>query len=145
MATGRSAGGYTLIELLVVLAILVALTAAFPLAYGYLSPTHRVQVEAEQVATDLRFTRGEAIRTRRIATFDVDTDSPSYQAAGQRIHDFPGGLSIELASGVAAPRTTTKIRFFPDGSADGVELHLTSAKRDARIRVSALTGRVIVQ
>ncbi|MFN2308482.1 MAG: GspH/FimT family pseudopilin [Gammaproteobacteria bacterium] len=58
----RADSGYTLVELLVTLAVLAILTTVALPAFTDLIDNQRLRAAAQQIATDLRYARGESIK-----------------------------------------------------------------------------------
>ena len=147
-ATGSaSRKGYTLVELLVVLAILVGLAAAFPLALERLSPARQVQVYAERLISDLRLLRAQAMKQGVTMALVIDDATNSYRMKPDgSSHALPTGITIQIDA--SSPHTLSnaqQIRFYSDGSSDGGAIRLVRENREARLTVSALTARAVLE
>lgn len=117
--------GYTLLELIVVLAIMGILIASLP---GIALPG----VAAVQFSG-----RVQAAVARLNAAHDQAIE------VGQTVTMQPAGLEATF-NGLALKTNASSIVFFPDGSAEGRELVITSGAQHRILRIDALTGRISV-
>jgi len=139
--------GFTLIELLVVLAILVGLSAAFPLAWQRLSPQRQVQIYARRLESDLRLLRAQAMQGNAPAELSVMDAAHAYRLSPEgTTRELPAAITLRLLAPVSAQQQEpAALRFYPDGSSSGGEFVLEREGRKAMLAVSALTGRVTAQ
>ena len=135
--------GFTLVEILVVLAMIaLAAAVAMPQALG---SRQRLALEAAaiDIASEMKSARAAAIRTNTEQTLTIDTVSRRYTRDGwTEARTLPGQFTVALdtirteQTGSAAGR----IRFYPDGSATGGRVILSSGPRRAVVAIDWLTG-----
>lgn len=135
--------GFTLVEVLVVLAMIaLAAAVAMPQALG---SRQRLALEAAaiDIASEMKSARAAAIRTNTEQTLTIDTVSRRYTRDGwTEARPLPGQFTVALdtirteQTGSAAGR----IRFYPDGSATGGRVILSSGPRRAVVAIDWLTG-----
>lgn len=140
--------GFTLMEMLLALAIAAALTAV---AVPNVTPLlNRAQLTAatRDIASGLRYVRGQALSGAREATFELDVNHRTYRVSGRR-KDFslPDSvrLSLYTAEREAGEEGVGSIRFFPDGSSTGGRVTLEAAGKKRLVDVNWLTGEVVIR
>ncbi|WP_036269252.1 GspH/FimT family protein [Methylocaldum szegediense] len=150
---GGSAGtrrqdGFTLLEMLLALAVAAALTA---IAVPNLTPLlNRAQLTAaaRDIASGLRYARGQALAGAREAIFELDVNRKAYRVSGrQKPFSLPDGvrLSLYTAEQEAGEDGIGSIRFFPDGSSTGGRVTLEAAGKKRLVDVNWLTGEVVIR
>jgi general secretion pathway protein H len=134
--------------MMLVLAIAAALTAV---AVPNVTPLlNRAQLTAatRDIASGLRYVRGQALSGAREATFELDVIHKAYRVSGRR-KDFslPDSvrLSLYTAEQEAGEEGVGSIRFFPDGSSTGGRVTLEAAGKRRQVDVNWLTGEVVVR
>jgi general secretion pathway protein H len=141
-------GGFTLLEMLLALAIAAALTAV---AVPNVTPLlNRAQLTAatRDIASGLRYARGQALSGAREATFELDVNRKAYRVSGRRKHfSLPDSvrLSLYTAEREAGDEGIGNIRFFPDGSSTGGRVTLEAAGKKRLVDVNWLTGEVVIR
>lgn len=142
----RHATGFTLVEMLVVLAILVGLTAAFPLAWQRLSPQRQVQVYARRMAADLRMLRADAMRSNTVTDLNT-TDTHGYRLEPTgAFRQLPDAIGVrQLPKAGVPPLQQAIVYFYPDGSSSGGEFILERGGRQAKLAISPMSGRVVLE
>jgi general secretion pathway protein H len=135
--------GFTLLEMLVVIAIIAAaISIAMP---AFMRPSDRLLLDQTliEIRGDLRTTRSAAIATGRPQLFTIDAEDRSYHSPVTGEHHFSPKIDAQIK--VAEPERISSsragIRFFPDGSATGGELTLSTNARQVIICVHWLTGQ----
>ena len=138
--------GFTLIELLVVLAILTLLLTATPRFLAGMASL-RLHSAADDLVATLRDLHAVAIREQTTTDFALDPATRSYRlstVAGAK--PLPAIVTRVSLSGVDSSlvpgESTTRILFYPDGSASGGVIRLKLGNVSASIAVDWLTGRV---
>ena len=139
-------GGFTLIELMVALGILaLATTLVVPLA-----SRSRAGVElrstAHEIAADLRNARAMAQRTNTEQALVISVHEHKVWVPGAPHRSIPQrfGVAMEIPEAERMDWGDGLIRFFPDGSASGGELHLRDGGKVATVSVNWLNGDVRV-
>ena len=135
-ATGDEQAGFTLLEMLTVLAISALIgTIAFPRLEQGAAAASLAQAR-RSVTADLLRTRAAAIRTGVATALVLSPDGRTYGWSREPDHTLPGDARLEAKGGA-------RIAFFPDGSASGGRLVLSTANRRIDLDVET-TGWVNV-
>lgn len=142
-----AARGFTLIELIVVLVLVGLVVALGAAAMSRQLPGQRLQQSARELASQLRYTRAQAIASGESQLFTLDARSREWQAGGKRrgrlARDIEvvavGARNEQQREGVAA------VRFFPEGAATGGRFTLSHGRAAWQIDVQWLTGEVRVE
>jgi general secretion pathway protein H len=138
--------GFTLIELLVVIAILGLMAALVTIQGRPVSPATHARAAAQAIAGALRAARGEAIRTNRSVSFQLDVANRSYRWGRNPLETLPGDLGLELLTSRDQVGTSRvgQIRFDPDGGSSGGRVSVMGGGRLWWVGVDWLSGRVSV-
>jgi general secretion pathway protein H len=139
--------GFTLLELLLVLAIAgLMLTIVPPFLSRGIAAT-KLNTSAREVAAAMRTARSQAVTRRRETTLTVDIDKRLYKLSGKaRAQHLDRDIKVKLDT-VQSERLSDSVgafRFFPDGSATGGQVTLSSGKSKIVIDLNWLTGRVAI-
>jgi len=145
--------GFTLLELLVVLAIAGMLVALVPAAVSAVVPGTKARVAALDLASTLRDARNLAISQSTPVDVEFDLESASYSIVGSPIQDLPRGMALvlqERSGYVSGTRRVARypfdrektytLRFFPDGSSNGIRARLGPADGGYIVTVNWLLG-----
>jgi general secretion pathway protein H len=138
-ATGER--GFTLIELLVVMTILVLMAGLFPLALNRALPTRRVAAAAEQVWSALRYAQSLSTVSGRPVQVRLQGSQVLIDATS-RVWNLSASASLRSELGEAS---RDALVFYADGTSDGATIELKSGARTRALRVSALTGRIVIE
>jgi len=136
--------GFSLVELVVVMVLIAALAAIGLAAIGSGLPGQQLRGAAKALATELRFTRAQAIATGREQVFIIDVGDKTWRGAGEHSGQLPEGIALEVTGAreeLESPQVVA-IRFFPQGAATGGRLVLRSGEAAWRVDVAWLTGEV---
>jgi general secretion pathway protein H len=142
--------GFSLLELMMVLAVLAGVAAlSLPrIGLGHAPPRTAVQSMALQLATDLRATRAEALRTNAEQVFTLALGQrATWSQAQPTPRRFVDGIDVD----VMGPELqwlsdrAVQVRFQPTGSATGSEIIVRDSRQAAphhaaRISIDWLTG-----
>jgi general secretion pathway protein H len=143
--TDRRAG-FTLIEMIVVLAVM-GLMLGLVLGRGPMrSRTLTTRSVVAALAGGLREARARAIATNRPVEFDLDIEHKSFRIGNAPPTRLPPeyGLALLTTAGQRISETEGAIRFAPDGSSTGGRIELATDRRQIKIGVDWLSGRVSV-
>jgi general secretion pathway protein H len=138
------ARGFTLIEVIMVLmlAALVITVAAVSLTRGL--GTAKVRAAGQDLVAALRYTRAQAIVTRKQQSLELDVEQRSYVAPRRDPVQLPKDMELRLLT-AAEERTgasTGRVRFYPDGSSTGGRIKLVYGARAWDVEIAWLTGEV---
>jgi general secretion pathway protein H len=145
-APGR-AGGFSLLEMLLVVALIAAtgLLAAGMLTGGL----ERMQLKssAQEIASQLRYTRAHAIATGTPQRFTIDPAAHTWQAPNGRDGEVPERLGITFtgAREVQARSGEGAVVFFGDGASTGGRVQVSFRTAAWNVDVAWLTGEVTLQ
>ncbi len=141
----RKARGFTLLELIIVL--LISVMAFGAVAYRTFSgdQSARIQAAARDIASALRYARGQALMSEVPVGVAVNLAENSYRISDQdKIFRLPAEMSISLvvAEEELSPGGEGAIEFFQDGSSTGGHITLQWGGLTRRIDVNWVTGEV---
>ena len=147
-AGGRpTSRGFTLLEIVLVMAIIALATvlAAAAMTGGFKGM--QLKASAKEIASNLRYTRTQAIATGQPQRFVIDPAKHAWQAPSAHHGSIPDKVGIEFtgareAQVNGAPSGQGAIEFFPDGAATGGRIRLTAGTAAWDIDVAWLTGQV---
>jgi len=143
----KSQRGFSLLEIVVVIVLIAALTGIGAAVIGGAMPGRQLKGAARDIATQLRFTRAQAIASGREQVFEIDVGDRHWTAAGKRQGQLPDDIEllVTTAREETPARDVAVVRFFPDGSATGGRIVLKLDDGAWRIDVGWLTGEVTLQ
>ncbi|UZR28674.1 GspH/FimT family pseudopilin [Methylococcus mesophilus] len=137
--------GFTLLEMLLVLGIgAILMAVAVPNVMPAIEAA-QLSSAARDVASGLRFARGQALSRRQEVRFTLDVPGHRYRVSTRpKVFGLPSGVGLKLftASGEVEGEGVGSILFFPDGSSTGGRVTLEAAGRKRLIDVNWLTGRI---
>ena len=136
--------GFTLLELLVVIVLIAAVTGLAVGVLGVGKSGRELRGAARTLATELRFTRVQAMTTGKSQTLQLDLDARSWNAARKHHGEISRDLQLRF-DGVRQEQRSQRsaaIRFFPDGSSTGGRISLRAGNAGIRVDVRWLTGEV---
>lgn len=138
--------GFTLIELIIVLLISVLAFAAVSVNISSGNQTMRLQAAARDIASALRYARGQALIGREPVSVSINLDDNSYRVSNRsKVYRLPAEIDISLVvADDELEEGEGSIRFFGDGSATGGRISLEWGKQLRRIDVNWITGEVAI-
>ncbi len=140
----RRMGGFTLLELVVVLVIAGMLLALVPLALGRASESAELRATTRRLVSGLKLARAQAAVTQKSAVFVIHVGE-KWMRVEDRQHPFPAHIAVDLRTAAQdIDGDLAAFRFFPDGSATGGHITLTSGNVSYRVNVDWVTGKVEV-
>jgi len=142
----RPARGFTLIEVLVVIALIALIGTFTAVAMTGGLQGIRLRAASKEVASQLRYTRAQAIASGRPQRFAINPSDHVYSGPGRRNGRIPEQLGIRFygARQASAQAGEGGIMFYPDGASTGGSVELRAAQVTRKITVSWLTGEVRV-
>ena len=140
----RRARGVSLLEMLLVVALIAATTLLAAAALGGGFRGMQLRSTAKELATQLRYTRAQALATGQPQRFVIDPRGRRWEAAGQRDGDIPEAIGVTFfgARQVQPSATEGAIMFFEDGASTGGRIGLEVGDARWNIDVAWLTGEV---
>ncbi len=136
--------GFTLLELVIVLFITVLgfSVIGFNLSSG--NEASKLKAAARDLASALRYARGQALISHQEATVTIDLANNTYTVNQRdKVYVMPEEIDVtlvtaqsELSQGLAG------VRFFPDGSSTGGRITLEWGNAGWRIDINWLTGQI---
>jgi general secretion pathway protein H len=146
--TRRSAvRGFTLLEVILVMGIIALASVLAAAAMGGGFKGMQLKASARQVASNLRYTRAQAIATGQPQRFVIDPQRHVWLAPKSRHGEIPPKLGITFtgAREVQPQPGQGAIAFFPDGASTGGRIRLSSGKAAMDVDVAWLTGQVEIR
>lgn len=146
--SSRAIRGFTLMEMMLVLALATALVTLVVPNLGPLITRAQLYSAARDIASALRYVRGQALVQGRSTEFELAVRDHWYRISGRK-KSYPLPAAIELGLYTAETETvdegTGRIRFFPDGSSTGGRVVLQANAIKRQITVNWLTGEVLLR
>jgi len=137
--------GVSLLEMLLVVALIAIIGAVTATAMNGGIDGMRLRNAGKEIASQLRYTRTQAIATGERQRFLIDPQARTWEAANGRHGSLPAAIEVHFrgagqVAGVASGKGG--IAFHPDGGSSGGTIEL--GVRDAlwRIDVAWITGEV---
>ncbi|MFI3223469.1 MAG: GspH/FimT family pseudopilin [Methylococcaceae bacterium] len=137
--------GFTLLELLVVLFIMVIGFTVVGINISTGENSTAIKAATRDMASALRYTRGQALLSHQEATLSIDLSENNYRVSN-RADTYSIQKSIDLtvvtAQNELSGDGTANIRFFSDGSSTGGKITLEHGKTAWEITINWLTGQI---
>jgi len=146
-----------LLELRIVLAIAGALAALVPPVVSAVVPGTKARVAALDLASTLRDARNAAITSSQTIDVEFDFEKSTYTVSGEAVNELPRGMAVALLDfsgyGIEDRRTARvlddkeryTLRFFSDGSSNGLRARLGNESGGYVVAVDWLLGRVTIE
>jgi general secretion pathway protein H len=135
--------GFTLMELIVVLAILGALAALVTPSFSRTVASARLRSAASDVRTTLARGRALAVAAARERAVAFDLSRGEFGVDNEAVRSLPETIRLGavLPGEERQERGSVRVRFFPDGSGEEVEIFVTAEDGGTlRVTVDPLTG-----
>lgn len=100
---------------------------------------------ARELASGLRYARGQALTTQKDASLSLDLENNTYEVTGQnKTYQLANDIDITvaIAQNEANGSGVGSIRFFSDGSSSGGRITLELADLEQTVDVNWLTGQI---
>ncbi len=138
--------GFTLIEIIIVLVVAGLLLALVPPRLSGVLASAEVRSAARELASALRYARSRAVTAHAEVLLTVDTERRRYRLSGSRWRSLPDDLQLTLTTARSERRSRSigSIRFYPDGTATGGQIKLSSGARRYTVDVNWLTSRIAI-
>lgn len=140
----RLATGVSLLEMLLVVALIAAASVLAAAAFSGGVGGMQLRGNAKDIASQLRYTRTQAITTGEPQKFVIDPRAHTWQAPNGRSGEIPPDLHIVFigARQVQPSQGEGAIMFFADGASTGGRIQLSLKRAAWNIDVAWLTGQV---
>ncbi len=137
--------GFTLLELLVVLFIMVIGFTVVGINISTGENSTAIKAATRDMASALRYTRGQALLSHQEATLSIDLSENNYSVSNRaEAYSIPKSIDLTVVTAQNELRSdsTANIRFFPDGSSTGGKITLEQGKTAWEININWLTGQI---
>jgi type II secretory pathway pseudopilin PulG len=131
------------VELIVVLAILAGLAALVAPSFSRTVASARLRTAASDVRSTFARTRALAVATARERSAFFDLSRGEFGVDNEAVRVLPETIRLGavLPGGDPLDRGSVRVRFFPDGGGEEVEISVTAEDGGAlRVTVDPLTG-----
>ncbi len=140
--------GFTLLELILVMFIVVLAVGAISVNIGKGNPATTLKVVARDLASALRYARGQALITGQRGWLEINLAENYYQISGRdKRYAFSDQIDVTLtiAEQNYNNEDSGRIEFYPDGSSSGGRIDLELAGFSRRIDINWLNGKVTIE
>ncbi len=144
----RHCQGFTLVEMIIVLVIAALAMGIVGSNFSAGLAGTQLKSAVNDVASALRYTRGQAISSGQEAVFTLDVDHRSYTiSTRKKTYKLPPDLdlTVNTAQDEINGDGQGSIRFFSDGSSTGGRVEIKSGDRKRYIDTNWLTGQILIQ
>jgi general secretion pathway protein H len=140
----RKARGVSLIEMLLVVALIAAASVIAAAALGGGIKGMQLRSSAKDIASQLRYTRTQALATGEPQRFVIDPQAHRWEAPNGRSGEVPESIRIRFIGARQAQPSEGlgAVMFFKDGAATGGRVQLSIDRAAWNIDVAWLTGEV---
>jgi len=140
----RRVAGLSLLEMLLVVALIAIIGAVTATAMNGGIDGMRLRNAGKELASQLRYTRTQAIASGERQRFLIDPQARTWQAANGRHGTVPPSLEVRFrgAREVATAAGQGAIAFYPDGASSGGSIDLQGRDAVWHIDVGWITGDV---
>ena len=141
----RAAAGLSLLEMLLVVALIAIVGVVTATAMNGGIDGMRLRNAGKELATQLRYTRTQAIASGERQRFLIDPQARTWRGANGRHGTLPATLEVhfrgarEVAAGSGGQGA---IAFYPDGASSGGSIELQVRGAVWRIEIGWITGEV---
>lgn len=146
MKAACSIKGFTLLELVIVLFIVVLAVGAISINIANGNPASQIKAAARDMASALRYARGQALIGRRPVWVSINLIDNSYRVS-DREKKFTLPESMRLTLTLAENTVKNKegrVVFYPDSSSSGGRIELEQGGFYQRIDINWLNGNVTI-
>ncbi|MCH9696617.1 MAG: GspH/FimT family pseudopilin [Gammaproteobacteria bacterium] len=140
--------GFTLVEMIIVLVIAVLAMGVVGSNFTAGLSGARLKAAVNDIASALRYTRGQAISSGSEAVFTLDVDKRSYTiSTRKKVYKLAENLDLTVNTAQSEINGDGKgnIRFFSDGSSTGGRVEIKSEGRKRFVDINWLTGQILIQ
>ncbi|MBB4130900.1 MULTISPECIES: GspH/FimT family pseudopilin [unclassified Xanthomonas] len=136
--------GTSLLEMLLVIALIAMAGVLAAAALNGGIDGMRLRTAGKAIASQLRYTRTQAIATGTPQRFLIDPQQRRWEAPGGHHGDLPSSLEVRFtgARQVQSRQDQGAIQFFPDGASTGGRIDLRVKDAIWRVDVGWITGEV---
>lgn len=136
--------GVSLLEMLLVVALIAIIGVITATAMNGGIDGLRLRNAGKEVASQLRYTRTQAIASGEVQRFLIDPRTRRWEAANGRHGELPDALEVRFHGAAQAAAGTSQggIAFHPDGGSSGGTIELDLRGAVWRIDVAWITGEV---
>ncbi|MFC0153867.1 GspH/FimT family pseudopilin [Xanthomonas dyei] len=136
--------GTSLLEMLLVIALIAMAGVLAAAALNGGIDGMRLRTAGKAIASQLRYTRTQAIATGTPQRFLIDPLQRRWEAPGGHHGDLPSSLQVRFtgARQVQSREDQGAIQFFPDGASTGGRIDLQVKDARWRVDVGWITGEV---
>lgn len=135
--------GFTFVELIVVMAILAGIAALVAPSFSRTVASARLRTAASDVRSTFARTRALAVASARERSAVFDLSRGEFGVDNETVRLLPETIRLGavLPGGDRLDRGSVRVRFFPDGGGEEVEISVTAEDGGAlRVTVDPLTG-----
>ncbi|TAK62582.1 GspH/FimT family pseudopilin [Methylobacter sp.] len=137
--------GFTLLELIIVLFVVVLGFSVIGLNLASGNDSTELKAAARDIASALRYARGQALTTHQEATVALNLSDNSYTVSGRdKLYQMPEAIDVTVVTAQTelTGEGTASIRFFADGSSTGGRVTLERGQAAWKIDINWLTGQI---
>ena len=148
MSTYLRQQGFTLLELIVVLFIVVLGFAAIGISISSGNDSTELTAAARDIASALRYARGQALISHEETTVAFDLENNSYTVSNRdKAYSIADSISLTVvtAQSELTGQGQGSIRFFADGSSTGGRVTLERGQTIVVCDINWLTGQITLE
>jgi len=146
MKAAHSIKGFTLLELMIVLFIVVLAVGAISINITNGNPASQIKAAARDMASALRYARGQALISRKRVWVSINLIDNSYRISDrEKKFTLPESMRLTLTLAENTVKNEEgRVVFYPDSSSSGGRIELEQGGFYQRIDINWLNGNVTV-